>query len=82
MSITECPDCEDGTRWTSRYGGNDPDVWRTGPCETCDGTGQVEVCCALCGEYGATDRVGDEVFHLDCAEEVLADMHHVLEELA
>jgi hypothetical protein len=48
-------------------------------CDLCDGAGQVEVCCALCGEYGATDRVGDEVFHLGCAEEVLADMYRVLE---
>src|SRR4249920_2622907 len=23
-----CEQCEDGTCWTSRYGGNDPDVWR------------------------------------------------------
>jgi hypothetical protein len=51
-------------------------------CETCDGTGVLGLTCDLCGEYGATDRVGDEVFHLDCAEEVLADMHRVLETLA
>jgi hypothetical protein len=63
----ECEHCEDGIRWTSRYGGNDPDVWPVGRCETCDGTGQVELRCALCGEYGATDRVGDEVFHAGCA---------------
>jgi hypothetical protein len=42
----------------------------------------LERCCGLCGEYGATDRIGDEVFHLECAEEVLADMHRVIERVA
>ena len=51
-------------------------------CEICDGTGVLGLTCDFCGGYGATDRVGDEVFHLDCAEEVLADMHRVLERVA
>jgi hypothetical protein len=51
-------------------------------CPACDGTGVLERCCALCGEYGATDRIGDEVFHAECAEEVLADMHRVIERVA
>jgi hypothetical protein len=46
------------------------------------GTGIREIICDLCGEYGATDRIGREVFHLGCAEEVLADMHRVLERAA
>jgi hypothetical protein len=29
----------EGTLYTSRYGGNDPDVWPTGECPVCDGTG-------------------------------------------
>lgn len=33
----------DGGVWTSRYGGNDPDVWRTGDCPICEGTAYVEV---------------------------------------
>jgi hypothetical protein len=48
-------------------------------CPVCDGAGVLEPVCGLCGEYGATDRIGDEVFHLGCAEEVLADMHRVIE---
>ena len=44
--------------------------------------GRVEGVCGLCGEYGATDWIGDEVFHAECAEEVLADMHRVLERVA
>lgn len=40
----------EGKLYTSRYGGNDPDVWPTGPCEACDGTGWQERPCAKC-EY-------------------------------
>ena len=32
----------EGKLYTSRYGGNDPDVWPIGKCEICDGTGFVE----------------------------------------
>jgi hypothetical protein len=45
-----CDRCEDGTRWTSRHGGNDPDVWPIGRCETCDGTGLVPIHCEACWE--------------------------------
>jgi hypothetical protein len=51
-------------------------------CEVCDGAGVLEVTCGLCGEYGATDRIGREVFHAECAEEVLADRHRVIERVA
>ena len=51
-------------------------------CETCDGTGVLELTCDLCGEHGATERIGDETFHAGCAEEVLADMHRVIERAA
>ncbi len=29
----------DGKIWTSRYGGNDPDVWPIGNCPACEGYG-------------------------------------------
>ena len=35
-----CDDCEDGTRWVSRHGGLDPDVWPV-RCDACDGAGEV-----------------------------------------
>lgn len=38
----ECPHCEEGTVWKSRYGGLDPNVWAT-RCEECDGTGKIEI---------------------------------------
>jgi hypothetical protein len=68
-----CPRCEDGIA----FNGNDPAGGVR--CDICDGAGVLEPVCGLCGEYGATDRIGDEVFHLGCAEEVLADMHRVIE---
>jgi hypothetical protein len=71
-----CPRCEDGIA----FNGNDPAGGVR--CDICDGAGVLEPVCGLCGEYGATDRIGDEVFHLGCAEEVLADMHRVLERVA
>lgn len=39
-----CPHCEDGTKWKSRYGGNDPDVWPV-RCDECDGTGDEDIIC-------------------------------------
>lgn len=32
----------EGKNYTSRYGGNDPDVWPIGECEVCAGTGRQE----------------------------------------
>ncbi len=53
-----CPDCEDGTIWRSKYGGNDPDVWPV-RCERCDGTGELPVTCEgwQCHEPAVT-RIG------------------------
>jgi excinuclease UvrABC ATPase subunit len=42
LATQECPLCEDGKVWASKYGGNDPDVWAV-KCEACDGTGVVEI---------------------------------------
>ena len=50
-----CDRCEDGTRWTSRFGGNDPDVWPVGRCETCDGTGLRTLCCDGCSDPEAVE---------------------------
>ena len=45
--LITCPDCEDGTVWRSRHGGNDPDVWAV-RCEECDGTGIETLHCDGC----------------------------------
>jgi hypothetical protein len=71
-----CYRCEDGVAFLgNRPGGGTR-------CDICDGAGVLEPVCGLCGEYGAADWIGREVFHAGCAEEVLADMHRVLERVA
>lgn len=46
MTILTCTKCQgEGKLYSSRYGGNDPDVWATGTCPVCDGSGN-EVCSA------------------------------------
>jgi hypothetical protein len=75
-STRDCYRCEDGVA----FHGNNPAGGTR--CAVCDGAGVLERCCCLCGEYGATDWIGREVFHAECAEEVLADMHRVLERVA
>lgn len=38
-----CEKCGgEGTLYTSKYGGNDPDVWPVGTCEECEGTGKCQ----------------------------------------
>jgi len=44
----ECPYCEDGIIWKSRYGGLDPHRWRFGPCDDCEGTGILTLFCEYC----------------------------------
>lgn len=40
MASLFCQKCAgEGTIYTSRYGGNDPDVYPVGKCEACDGSG-------------------------------------------
>ena len=52
--------CEDGTVWTSRHGGNDPDVWPAGKCQQCDGSGHV-----VCQERGC-DELAIMVWDGEC----------------
>jgi hypothetical protein len=51
-----CPDCAgEGSLYTSKFGGNDPDVWRTGPCHRCDQTGYAVLQCNHCGQADAIE---------------------------
>lgn len=44
MGLLFCSSCGgEGTNYASRYGGNDPDVWPTGKCGACDGSGH-QIC--------------------------------------
>ena len=46
-----CSKCAgEGTIYTSRYGGNDPDVYPVGKCDACDGSGDRP-----CENHGCAD---------------------------
>jgi len=47
----------EGTKYASRYGGNDPDVYPIGQCEACEGSG--DQMCEDCGEVVATHEYQD-----------------------
>ena len=65
-----CPDCEDGTRWVSRYGGNDPDVWAR-QCESCDGDG-IQRCEHRADRFA---RCGCEAVAINDDGAALCDLH-------
>ena len=52
--------------YASRYGGNDPDVWRTGKCDACDGSGN-EVCSSRgCDEPAVAFNDDGDALCADC----------------
>jgi hypothetical protein len=72
-----CPDCSEerpGMRWTSKYGGNDPDVWLI-PCETCGGgyrqpgCGEVALTCDGCAAEAEEWFGGNKWCAVCCAEQ-------------
>lgn len=67
-----CPHCEDGTRWVSRRGGNDPDV-SPEYCEACDGEGEVTLCCDGCSDPEAVGWFAGFKWCGNCLEEQMAD---------
>lgn len=63
MRIHSCQKCAgEGRIYTSRYGGNDPDVWPVGQCDVCEGSGNQP--CEICGGSEATHEIsgGRQVF--------------------
>lgn len=49
--MTYCARCGgEGKLYTSHHGGNDPDVWPTGECPACDGSGIELEECVDCGQ--------------------------------
>lgn len=52
MTRLNCMKCAgEGTIYTSRYGGNDPDVYPAGKCEACAGSGDQS-----CERQGCKER--------------------------
>lgn len=65
-----CAKCQgEGQLYTSRYGGNDPDVWSTGKCFVCDGSGS-QICEARdCTEPAVAFNDDGEALCPDCLAE-------------
>lgn len=70
MSKLPCTKCQgEGSIYSSRYGGNDPDVYRVGPCEECGGSG-VMICEARgCREQAVAFNDDGEALCEDCLAE-------------
>ena len=61
-----CSKCAgEGAIYTSKHGGNDPDVWRIGDCEECEGTGTQK-----CESRGCSE---DATFFNDEGEALCGD---------
>lgn len=74
--IIACSKCAgEGTTYTSRYGGNDPDVWSTGQCDLCAGSGNEPCAKRGCKEDAAAFNEDGEAMCPDCLSEWMADAY-------
>lgn len=65
--ILTCSKCSgEGAIFTSRYGGNDPDVWRDRECEACDGSGNQRCEARGCDENAVAFNDDGEALCEDC----------------
>lgn len=70
MAILACTKCGgEGSVYGSRYGGNDPDVWRIGPCEICNGSGNQTCEARGCDEHAVCFNDDGEALCEDCFAE-------------
>lgn len=74
MALLTCQRCGgEGSLYASHYGGNDPDVWRTGTCDACNGSGN-QICEARsCDEIAVTFNDEGEALCSVCLAEWVAD---------
>ena len=67
MAILPCTKCGgEGTLYTSRHGGNDPDVWPIGTCDACGGSGNAVCEARGCSEHGVGFNDDGELLCEDC----------------
>ena len=65
----------EGQIYTSRYGGNDPDVWPTGQCDACEGSGDERCSKRSCASPAVGfDEDGDPLCE-DCMFEWVESMN-------
>jgi len=62
-----CRKCQgEGSLYTSKYGGNDPDVWKTGDCEACNGSGTQKCEARGCDEDAIAFNDDGDALCEDC----------------
>jgi RecJ-like exonuclease len=70
MSFIPCIKCQgEGSLYSSCYGGNDPDVYRTGTCDACDGSGNHTCDARGCEEIAQGFNEDGEALCEDCLME-------------
>jgi hypothetical protein len=71
-TILTCSKCSgEGSLYKSKYGGNDPDVWRTGQCDACKGSGNESCALRGCDEKAVTFNDDGEPLCSDCLASTL-----------
>lgn len=70
-----CAKCGgEGSLYGSRYGGNDPDVYRTGKCDACDGSGTAKCDARGCDEDAVAFNDDGEALCPDCLADWMMNM--------
>lgn len=70
MAILPCETCGgEGRKYKSKYGGNDPDVWDAGQCESCEGSGHQKCDARGCDENAVCFNEDGEALCEDCFSE-------------
>jgi hypothetical protein len=70
MALLFCCKCQgEGKLYTSRYGGNDPDVYPTGECPACEGSGNQRCDNRGCDEDAVGFNDDGEALCEDCLME-------------
>ena len=65
-----CATCGgEGSLYGSRYGGNDPDVYRTGKCDVCNGSGDEPCAARGCEQPAVAFNDEGEALCEDCLAE-------------
>lgn len=71
-----CARCAgEGSLYESKYGGNDPDVWRSGTCPVCEGSGTAKCEARGCDEDAVAFNDDGEALCPDCLTEWMMAAH-------
>ena len=71
MSCIRC--AGEGSIYASRWGGNDPDVWRVGQCPVCEGSGHQPCEATGCTREAVDLNADSEALCQPCMDKWIAD---------